>query len=158
MTVTRLRPALAAPDIDAATAAVRAHGMRVTESRLRVIEALFSAEGAVTAAEIADGLDGARPPVDRASVYDNLEALEAVGLVRHVHLGHGPGLYVLADRVAGEYLHCDRCGTHQAVRSSVLSEARAAIESATGWTASFAHFPVVGTCPGCSDPRRANGL
>ena len=158
MTVTRLRPALAAPDIDAATAAVRAHGMRVTESRLRVIEALFSAEGAVTAAEIADGLGGARSPVDRASVYDNLEALEAVGLVRHVHLGHGPGLYALADRVATEHLHCDRCGVHEAVPSSVLAGARTAIADATGWRASFVHFPVVGLCPACTTARRTDGL
>jgi len=26
------------------------------------------------------------------TVYRNLEALERHGLVRHVHLGHGPGL------------------------------------------------------------------
>ena len=36
-----------------------------------------------------------RPEVDLASVYRNLEQLEELGVVRHVHLGHGPGLYAL---------------------------------------------------------------
>ena len=36
------------------------------------------------------------PHCDLGSVYRNLEALEAIGLVRHVHLGHGPGMYALA--------------------------------------------------------------
>jgi len=132
--------------------------MRVSAPRRRVIEALFAARTPLTAAEIAEGLEGAQAPVDRASVYGNLDALEAAGLVRHVHLGHGPGLYTLADRVETEHLYCDRCGAHRSVPSSTLLEARSAITAATGWEPSFAHFPVVGTCPGCSDPRRANGL
>ena len=36
---------------------------------------------------------GRLPRCDLASVYRNLETLEDAGLVRHMHLGHGPGLY-----------------------------------------------------------------
>jgi len=43
-------------------------------------------------------------------VYRNLERLEELGVVRHVHLAHGPGLYSLARGGACEYLVCDRCG------------------------------------------------
>lgn len=150
VTVTHLRPTLAAPDVETALQAVRAHGLRVTAARRQVIEALFAAGRPVSAVEIAQGLDGGRSPVDRASVYANLETLEGIGLVRHVHGGHGPGLYTLADRIEREYLQCERCGVLRGVEPSVLAEARTAIRRATGYDAHFSHFPIVGCCPECA--------
>jgi len=143
-------PILAAPDLDSVVRAVRARGLRVTAPRRAVIETLFAAEGPVSAEEIASGLGGARSAVDDASVYGNLEALEEVGLVRHIHLGHGPGKWTLADRARRDYLHCERCGAWRAVEPSLLAEARAAIHRATGYEARFTHFPIAGLCPDCT--------
>ncbi len=56
--------------------------------------------------------------LDAASVYRNLEAFEQAGIVRHVHLGHGPGLYALVGEGESEYLYCDRCGSALAVAPS----------------------------------------
>lgn len=50
----------------------------------------------MTAEQIAGGLDGQVPPSDLGSVYRNLETLEGLGVVRHMHAGHGPGLYAIA--------------------------------------------------------------
>src|ERR1700710_2375475 len=47
----------------------------------------------VTVEELADGLGGRVPRSDAASTYRNLETLEDLGLVRHMHLGHGAGRY-----------------------------------------------------------------
>ena len=82
--------------IDSAVAALRAGGLRVSAARRLVLEALFAAEGPATVEELAAGFGGRVPPSDVASTYRNLETLEALGLVRHMHLGHGPGRYVLA--------------------------------------------------------------
>ena len=62
-----------------------------------MLEALFGAGEPISAEQIAGGLGGRLPSSDLASVYRNLETLERVGLVRHFHLGHGPGLYALAE-------------------------------------------------------------
>ena len=142
---------LAAPDVESAIAAVRAHGLRMSAARRQVIEALFAAGEPVSADAIASGLDGVRSPVDPASVYGNLEVLEDLGLIRHVHLGHGPALWMLADRARSEFLRCERCGASRAVAPSVLAGARAAIREATGYEARFTHFPVVGLCPACQE-------
>ena len=75
-----------------------------------MLEALFLADGPVSAEELAAGLGGQVPPSDLASVYRNLETLERHGVVRHVHLGHGPGRYALAGTGEREYLVCERCG------------------------------------------------
>lgn len=142
-------PILAAPDVETVLSAVRARGLRVTTPRRVLIETLFAAPGPVSAEEIASGLGGTRADLDDASVYGNLERLEALGLVRHVHLGHGPGKWMLADRARREYLHCDSCGASEAVEPSVLAPAREAIRAATGYDARFTHFPIVGRCPRC---------
>lgn len=86
-----------ARDVTDALAVVREHGLRLTEPRRRVIEVLFAADRPLSAEAISETLDGV---VDPASVYRNLEALEQVGLVQHVHLGHGAGLYEPARSVA----------------------------------------------------------
>ena len=70
--------------------------------------------------------------------------------MRHVHLGHRPGLYVLADRAEGEYLLCERCGAVRAVHPEELAEVREAIREATGFEAHFGHFPIVGRCASCA--------
>lgn len=150
MTATRPSPTLASPDVETVVRAVRARGRRVTAARRNLIETLFAAPGPVSAEEIASGLGGARAPVDDASVYANLETLEELGLVRHVHLGHGPGRWTLADRARREFLHCERCGAWRAVESSVLAEARSAIRRATGYEARFTHFPIAGLCSDCA--------
>jgi Fur family transcriptional regulator, ferric uptake regulator len=90
------------------------------------------------------------PSSDIASVYRNLQAFDEAGLVRHVHLGHSPGLHALAVGGEQEYLTCERCGDYRAVAPEELDGVRELIRGAFGYRASFAHFPVVGLCPGCA--------
>ena len=142
MTVAHRTEALAAPSITAAVVALRTRGMRVSGPRRTLLEALYRADEPLTADALAGGLD-------IASVYRNLEALEAVGLVRHVHVGHGPGRYALATRRDLGSVACERCGRHVALAPGALASIRAAVETATGYTSDFSHFPIVGLCPEC---------
>jgi Fe2+ or Zn2+ uptake regulation protein len=91
--------------------------------------------------------------MDVASVYRNLETLEEIGLVRHVHLGHGAGLYARASEGTREYLLCDVCGAVVAVEPERLDAVRDQIRSAFGYEASFTHFPIAGMCPDCKERR-----
>src|SRR3954462_8407467 len=101
MTVSHAGAALPAHDFDGAIATLRSSGLRVSAARRLVLEALFRADGPVTAAAITDGLDGRVPVSDLGSTYRNRETREERGRVRHVHLGHGPGRDAPAAR---EYL------------------------------------------------------
>jgi Fur family ferric uptake transcriptional regulator len=149
MSVPCLSPAVPAPDSRAALEFVRERGLRVTASRRLVVEVLFTAGRPVTAEEIASGMYGKSSPCDLASVYRNLETLESAGLIRHMHLGHGPGLYAPAE--GDEYVACERCGRSEAVPAVVLAGVRAAVRDAVGYQASFAHFPLTGLCPVCQE-------
>ena len=146
MTVPHRTEALAAPSLTAAVVALRTRGMRVSGPRRTLLEALYAAAEPLTAEELSGELD-------LAGVYRNLDALEAVGLVRHVHVGHGPGMYALAARRDRGYAACEGCGRHAALDASALAAVRAAVHAATGFMSDFSHFPIVGLCPDCREPR-----
>ena len=145
MTVAHDVPALQVQDPAQAIEALRGSGLRISTARRLVIEALFAADGPVAASELAQRLS-----LEESSVYRNLEVLEQHGLARHVHLGHGPGLYVLAARDRGEFLYCEGCGAVTVLEPHELDAIRDEIQDRYGLTARFAHFPIVGLCAGCS--------
>jgi Fur family ferric uptake transcriptional regulator len=142
VTVAHLTPPLAAPSLGSAIGALRARGLRISAARRLVLEALYDARGPVSAEMLAERLGG----LDVGSVYRNLDVLEELGLVRHVHLLHGPGLYSLADV---EFATCERCGAFEAVEPARLDEVRDLIERELGYRSRFTHFPIVGVCAGC---------
>lgn len=71
-------------------------------------------------------------------------------MVRHVHVGHGPGLYALEDGTEREYLVCERCNRVDTVDAKKLQRARAEIRKQFGYEARFSHFPIVGLCERCA--------
>jgi Fur family transcriptional regulator, ferric uptake regulator len=137
------RPPLAYRDIDDVARALREAGGRFSAARRGVLEALFAADAPLPA-------DAVAPALDRASVYRALEYLEELGVVRHVHLGHGPGLYALTGGSEREYLACERCDKVVALDAEQLDEVRALIEREFGYRARFSHFPIVGLCADCA--------
>lgn len=149
-------PRLNAPDLDSAVEALRASGLRLSAARRLVLEALYGADGPVTAQQVAGGLAGRLPRSDLASVYRNLEKLEELGLVRHFHLGHGPGLYAPAGTGEQEYLVCNACGSVKAVESNEMNPVRRLIQKRFGYEAHFSHFPILGLCANCAGEAEAD--
>jgi|1186.fasta_scaffold657743_1 Fur family ferric uptake transcriptional regulator len=141
--------------LDAAVATVRACGLRLSSSRRLVLEALFAAGEPVTAERIAAGLDGRMTRSDLGSVYRNLETLERVGVVRHLHAAHGAGLYAITRDEHEGFLACERCGEIRSANPQAVSVIRGAVRRAFGYDASFGSFPIVGVCPRCSEEKSA---
>jgi Fur family ferric uptake transcriptional regulator len=149
MTVAAKTPPLVFETIEEAIRAVREAGMRLSTPRRLVLEALFSAEGPVSAVHLAHTL-----AIDESSVYRNLEVLERHGLIRHVHLGHGPGLYALVGRDEVEYLYCEGCHKVTAATPDQLDPVRKTIRKRFGYEARFTHFAIVGLCERCAAAAR----
>jgi Fur family transcriptional regulator, ferric uptake regulator len=142
-------PPAEAPDLESAAAVVRAAGLRYSTPRRLVLEALYAADEPLTADRIAGDLDV-------ASVYRNLETLEELGLVRHFHLGHGPGLYAPAGTGEREYLVCNACGSVKAVEPDEMNPVRTLIQKRFGYAARFSHFPILGLCASCASEAEAD--
>ncbi len=143
----------AVPDLEGALAVLREHGSRVSTTRRALLSALFAAPGPLSVEDLARA---ATPTLDVPSTYRNLERLEDVGLVRHVHLGHGPGLYELHTDGEREYAWCESCGTAVSLTTDRLDEARALIEQTIGYRPRFSHFPLVGLCSTCLKARQTS--
>ena len=137
-------PPLALADLEEATHVLRELGLRMTAPRRLVLEALFAADAPLSAEQLAN-----QASLELTSVYRNLETLERHGVIRHVHLGHGPSLYVLTDRGEREYLYCERCGCVTAVSPEELDPVRDQITRRFGYRPRFTHFPIVGLCSKC---------
>lgn len=169
MTGAPTRRPLAFESIEDVTQALRAAGHRVSAAARLVLDALFIAGGPVSAEHIAEGLGGRRAPLELTSVYRNLERLEQLGAVSHLHVGHGPGLYALVCGEDREYLVCVRCGRVTGLDSTALDSVREAVRRSFGYHVRFSHFPIHGHCAACaqaltaqathepSAPRNQNG-
>jgi Fur family ferric uptake transcriptional regulator len=138
-------PALKFNTLAEAIEALREHGRRLSTPRRLILEALFAADGPVGAPYLADALS-----IDVSSVYRNLEVLESHGLIRHVHLGHGPGLYALLGGEEVAYLYCERCTKVTAVASERLEPLRESVRQEFGYEPHFTHFAIVGLCSDCA--------
>jgi Fur family ferric uptake transcriptional regulator len=148
MTSQTTDPAREFESAEAVLQALRANGLRISTARRLIVSFLVGASGPVSAQQIAIGLDGTR--LDLASVYRNLEKLEAIGVVRHFHAGHGPGRYVLNRGGVPEYLTCDRCGAIEEIDRRELDPVREEVERRFGYEVGFTQFPMVGLCPTCA--------
>lgn len=138
-----VRPLVVAEPAEAIQA-LRDRGLRISTARRLVVEALFAAAAPVSAPQLSRELG-----LEESSVYRNLELLERHGLARHLHLGHGPGLYALAGRDDAEYLYCERCHRVTALAPGELDGVRAEIRRRFGHAARFDHFAIVGVCADC---------
>lgn len=132
-------------DLEGAVRALRERGMRLSAPRRLILKALFAARRPVSADEIARSAE-----LELTSVYRNLEALERHGLVQHVHLGHGAGLYALVGEGEREYLCCERCGAVRVVTPEELGPVKHMVSDLFGYQTRFTHFALVGFCPQCS--------
>jgi Fur family ferric uptake transcriptional regulator len=153
MTLAPKREPLAFDTPDQVAAALRRAGHRVTGPARIVLRALFAADGPVSAEQIADGLGGTLPSLEVTSVYRNLERLERLGVVSHVHLTHGPGLYALARDGDREYLVCEECGRVTEADPAQLDPLRELVRSQFGYEVRFSHFPLHGHCADCARRR-----
>lgn len=152
MTSASYGPRRPVTDIDAAIALLRSEGHRASATRRLVLEGLLGADGPVSAELLAAGIPGA----DLASVYRNLDLFERLGMVRHVHIGHGPGLFALVGEEERTYLVCESCDRLDRLPAPEGEAIRARIAAATGFEAHFTHFPILGLCAACASRREGS--
>ena len=92
-----------------AAAKLRSAGLRATQPRLAVYQALRHLGGHRSADEVASHLAEGQRPLPRTSVYNALQALQAAGLVMLADAGPGPILYEAATSWHHHFV-CRECG------------------------------------------------
>lgn len=131
--------------LDDAVERVRTGGGRITKARRTLLEDLHAHGGRITAEELAERHDD----IDTATVYRALAHFEEVGVVEHVHLGHGPAAY----RWAGERTIaavCEVCGAVTDIPVAELDDLRQRLQDRYGVSLALGHFALSVRCSSCS--------
>jgi Fur family ferric uptake transcriptional regulator len=132
---------------------LRAHGLRLTAQRQRVLEAVGALEHATPEAIGARLREQAGPggaAADTSTVYRTLEVLERLGLVWHTHLGTGAPVYHAAEH---PHLHvvCSSCGEISSADPDLLAGAAERLAAELGFTVDVGHVALSGTCRACRE-------
>lgn len=123
-------------------------GRRRTAPRQAIVERLVGARGHVTAEELAADVQARFPSVNISTVYRTLDTLEDLGIVDHVHLGHGRAIYHLTDD-DHQHLVCENCEAVEEIPIDKLRPLFRAIERERGFEVDRRHFAIVGLCRSC---------
>lgn len=137
--------------IDDVFARVREAGGRVTSAKRAVVTVVSSnADAHLTAEQIAERVIRQLPDTHLSTVYRILNDLETLGIVRHVHLGHGPSTYHLA---ADHHHHavCESCGAVVELPADLYDDVAARISSDHGFALDVPHFALAGRCRSCTE-------
>jgi Fe2+ or Zn2+ uptake regulation protein len=141
---------MATPDsAQAAAAALRAAGYRVTSQRLMIHSTLVGLGRHVGAEELREAVEPRLPNVSLPTVYSALEALEDAGLVRRVSAGQGRALYD-ARPADHHHLVCRRCGAVEDLDADVSLAGALAAAGRHGFTPDGAEVVIRGLCADCS--------
>jgi Fe2+ or Zn2+ uptake regulation protein len=128
---------------------IRDHGARVTSARRALVTALVQTKGHVTADDLAALVQKAQPDVHLSTIYRSLDALERIGVVDHVHLGHGRAVYHLADE-PHQHLVCEVCGAVVEVPDATFAKLSDTLRRRYGFAIRPNHFAVLGRCRACA--------
>ncbi len=136
--------------VAAVTAILHARGERMTGPRRAVLARLADGHGHRSAEEVVAAVARAAPDVHRASVYRALDALVDIGVVQHIHLGHGATAYHLVDSL-GHHLHlqCHDCGAVVDVSADLLDDVARRLRDEHGFELDAGHVALSGRCVHC---------
>jgi Fur family ferric uptake transcriptional regulator len=130
---------------DEALDRLRVAGGRVTRARRTLLEDLYRAPGRVTVDELA----ARHPDVDGATLYRSLSHFESIGLVDHVHLGHGPAGYRWVGHRSVAVV-CENCGRVVDVPADELRPLADRLRRHYGMRLSIGHFALTALCENCA--------
>ncbi len=132
-------------------------GLKVTAVRVALIDLIARRAQHMTADEITDALHAEGLPVDRVTIYRNVERMLQEGLLK-ADLRPGRALKVALlphpGRVHHHHIVCDSCGRVTPTENCYLTEnweqIRADVLRTTGYELSGHLMQFAGTCPECA--------
>lgn len=132
---------------------ISAAGGRKTGSRRLILEAIISSKDHLNADQLHRRISKRFPNIDRSTVYRALDALEALGIIDHTHLGHSGAIYHLTHD-EHHHLVCEGCGAVEEVPVAEIRTSFEKIRRDFGFSVDPRHFALVGLCHTCAKRNR----
>ena len=97
-------------------------GLRITDHRVAVLQAVAKVKQPITVYELVDVLRK-KDAIDQATVYRNLSSLHTTGLLRRLDFNHGHAHYELETGRASHQLVCQNCETIEKIEGISVDDA-----------------------------------
>ncbi len=131
------------------TDVLHAAGLRRTTPRLLVLDALARL-GHGRVEDIHQAVIERAPAVSLSTVYRQLEALAAHGVVSHTHLVAGTKAYQLVSHADHVHLVCRQCGAVSKLDPGIAAHFTAEVAATHGFAVDAGHLSVFGRCANCA--------
>jgi Fur family ferric uptake transcriptional regulator len=130
---------------------LREAGCRLTVSTRSVIAVLLEGNGHLTADDVIAEIENRTRGISPSTIYRVLQRLDLLGVVEHVHSGHGPTFYHLKAR-GHAHLVCSDCGQIIDVPGDVLTGVTRRIKRSHHFEIEPRHTALIGRCEACTTP------
>lgn len=133
----------------------RNKGVRITESRVAIIEYLINSRCHPTVEEIYQDLLEVHPGMSLATVYNNVHFLVDEGLIYEIKLSPKTSRYdYLGDRHS--HIVCQQCGRIADFTTHHISHINEDAEDQTGFLVEETQIELAGLCPQCQAELQEN--
>jgi Fe2+ or Zn2+ uptake regulation protein len=129
--------------------ALRAHGMRVTATRIAVLDALAELPPHVSVDQVEQAARARIGSLSTQAVYDILRAFHEAGLVRRIEPAGSPALFETRTGDNHHHLVCRSCGRTVDVDCAVGEAPCLEPDDAAGFEIDEAEIVFWGRCPDC---------
>ena len=133
-------------------ARLRQSGQRVTAQRLLLLRLLEESDGHLNADELYRRAREEMPDINLSTVYRNLQALEATGLVdrRYFSRDHSREYYEMPSSPEHYHFTCKGCGAVSEFETPLIEQVRQDLQRTHGVTLRHACMCFEGYCAECS--------
>ncbi len=128
---------------------MQAKGLRITEQRLLILDAVCAGKGHTTFGEILLRVKETEPSIDQSTVYRTLDLLCKLGLVAANASVSGGMVYEIVGQTPHHHLLCSLCGREYAVPQAALQAFFEQIQAEYGFTVTHKHLMLEGVCETC---------
>jgi Fur family ferric uptake transcriptional regulator len=131
---------------------LRASGMRITSGRRLLLQFVLDNKARrITLAEIHAFVDAQPRPIDRASVYRNIEAFKRLGILQELRLPDvGKCFQYVLDRKVHHFYICKVCGKAKPGDRLLFERIEAALKEIHGFSKANLSAVFYGTCAKCA--------
>lgn len=131
---------------------IRDMGIKVTNQRIAILEALSGGRAHVTAQEVFERVNARYPEIGFATVYRFLRKMAEQKLVTEVRMGGLPARYELTPRKHHDHLTCIECGLIVEFESPQIEALQESVAKENQFTLTHHVLELYGRCLRCSQP------
>lgn len=128
---------------------MQSRGLRVTDQRLLILDAVCAGAGHITIGEIMLRVKAFDSSIDQSTVYRALDLFCKLGVIAVNPAVQGGMVYEIVGRTPHHHLRCTACGREYDIPHTLMQPLIERIQQEYGFTVNAPHLMLDGICQTC---------